>query len=76
MKNNTVLPQLIDIQGMMKLFGCSRATVYNKYIPKLEKYPTKDNRTMFLFEDVKKLQVKYSQKEYEVVDVESLMKKK
>ncbi|MBG0512889.1 hypothetical protein [Elizabethkingia meningoseptica] len=65
-------PELISIKGMMTYFNCSRQKIYTNYIPKLERYPTKDNRVMFLFSDVKKLKEAEGNKDYEEVDVHKL----
>lgn len=73
METKTELPKLISIKGMMEFFKCSRPTLYSKYMPHLERFPTKDNRVMYVFEDVKKLKEKDEVKEYEEVDVKSII---
>ncbi|MCL1689630.1 hypothetical protein [Elizabethkingia anophelis] len=73
MEQQDKIPELISIKGMMEYFKCSRQKVYTNYIPKLERYPTKDNRVMFLFSDVQVLKNEEMRKEYKEVDVKSIM---
>ncbi len=43
---------VITVRGMMKLFKISRSTVYNKYRPKLDPIPTKDQKVYFDYQEV------------------------
>lgn len=72
MRKSDDLPVLISIKSMKKYFNCSRTTLYNRYISKLERQPTKGNKVMFLFEDVKKLKQQESEQEYVEVDIDSV----
>lgn len=50
---------VITVQGMMKHFKVSRQTLYNKYIPFLEKLPTTDNKLYFEYQKAVELHKKY-----------------
>ena len=49
---------VITVRGMMKLFKISRSTVYNKYRPKLDPIPTKDQKVYFDYQEVLRLHEK------------------
>ncbi|MGX9985878.1 hypothetical protein [Soonwooa purpurea] len=49
---------VITVRGIMKLYNVSRSTVYNKYRPKLDPIPTKDQKVYFDYEEVKKIHEK------------------
>lgn len=51
---------VITVQGMMKLFEVSRQTLYNKYIPFLDKLPSTDNKLYFDYKKAVELHKKYS----------------
>lgn len=60
--------KVITITGMGTLFGVSRMTVYNKYIPKLEKLPSVNNRVLFDYNEAKKLHDSFQDaNNYEVI---------
>lgn len=71
MEHSKLLPKLIGITEMQKFFNCSRQTLYVKYLPHLNRIPTKTNRVLYLYEDVIKLKEKIEEKEFEEVFIDN-----
>lgn len=55
---------------MVKKFGVTRMTIYNKYIPSLKAIPSTLNKKIFDYDEVMKLHESFSkeEKKYEIVD--------
>ena len=62
--------KVITINGMVKKFGVTRMTIYNKYIPSLKAIPSTLNKKIFDYDEVMKLHASFSkeEKKYEIVD--------
>ena len=62
--------KVITINGMVKKFGVTRMTIYNKYIPELKAIPSTMKKRIFDYDEVMKLHASFSkeEKKFEIVD--------
>ncbi len=69
METNKKKLKVIGIKGLQKFFNCSRITLYNRYLSRLVRVPSVDNRALYTYESALRVKQEDENKKNEFEEV-------